>query len=447
MSYIWISSFLFDVAFEWYYFTHSDFTLGKRRVWVKVICALVQLWLYLPGMFPVNTALLRVAYRLVVYFIWLWEGEGISLRGALYTALFWTAVYTAFQNVFFGPFINDIASGRTDLFSPRLWSQIVVSILNIIVRIIYFGAVSKLLPLAGMIGANYSGMAFVVLINIILTYSKIAIMPSNQKFAETQAQMNVYYVLLQVALFLALLAFEYSRRSTVQAARLELQNVAGQALLASVKEKQQSEDAISSLRHDLKNHNISVKLLLDKGDIQGAMSYLDSVSEALQKTTKRFHTGNDLLDGLMLQKLSDPEKNGVKVTCTLDFSKSTDLMDNFDLCVLMGNILDNAVEACAAMPEDAEKFIRISGGQSANCQLIEVENSCASRDDQIHQSYSAESDQKCSHSLPLTTKANKTLHGFGLRNIKAVLERYGGTMDMEQSGGSYSITLLIPMES
>lgn len=446
MNYIWISSFIFDVAFEWYYFKHSEFTLGKRRTWVKVLCAVMQLWLYLPGMFPVNTALLRVAYRLVIYFVWLWKGEGIPLRGALYTALFWTAVYTAFQNVFFGPFINGIASGRTDLFSPRLLSQIVVSILNIIVRVIYFGAVSRLLPLAGMIGANYSGMAFVILINIILTYSKIAIMPSNQTFSENQARMNTYYVLLQAALLLALIAFEYSRRSTVQAATLELQNVTGQALLASVKEKQQSEDAIRSLRHDLKNHNISVKLLLDKGDIRGAMSYLDSVSEALQKTTKRFHTENDLLDGLMLQKLSEPEKNGVKVTCSLDFSKAAELMDNFDLCVLMGNILDNAVEACAAMPEDAERFIKISGGQSANCQLIEVENSSVSKDDPSHQSYSSGPGQNVSNPLPLTTKSNKALHGFGLRNIKAVLERYNGTMDIERSEGTYSITLLIPMK-
>ena len=447
MNYIWISSFIFDVAFSWYCFLHSDFTLGKRRNWVKVLCALALVWLYLPEMFPVNTALLRVVYRLLIYFVWIWLGEDIPRKGSLYTALFWVAAYTAFSNIFFGPFTSEFVSGRADLVASRFWSQVFISAINIIIRFLYFGSISKLLPLSGMIGANFSGIAFVVLLNIILTYSKIAIMPSSRNFDATQTRMNTYYILLQAALFMALIAFEYSRRRTVQAATLEIQNVAGQALLESIKDKQQSEDAIKSLRHDLKNHALSMKLLLDKGDDQGVRDYLDSIVDAAKNPVQGYNTGSDLLDGLLKQKLSPAKDAGVDVTCTLDFSDANDMMDNFDLCVLMGNILDNATEACEAMPEASEKYIRISGGMSANCQIIQVENSCVSRDAARRSpSAGAGQDPAQIQQLPPTTKANKAIHGFGLRNIKAVLIRYGGTMDIEQSPGNYSITLLIPAD-
>lgn len=102
-----------------------------------------------------------------------------------------------------------------------------------------------------------------------------------------------------------------------------------------------------------------------------------------------------------------------------------------DLRVLLGNALDNAVEACQRVAPSERRFIRVSGGPSANYLLVRVENSCGNG-------------LALREGLP-TTKVNKALHGFGLRNIKGVLERYGGSLTIATEAGCFISTMLIPI--
>lgn len=83
-------------------------------------------------------------------------------------------------------------------------------------------------------------------------------------------------------------------------------------------------------------------------------------------------------------------------------------------------------------PCDARRFIKISGGPAANCQLVRIENS----DNKNNGALTA---------LPQTTKADKALHGFGLRSVNSVLKRYGGTMTITQEDNIYTASLLIPI--
>jgi hypothetical protein len=80
----------------------------------------------------------------------------------------------------------------------------------------------------------------------------------------------VYFVLLHIALLLALIAFEISRRRAVERASLQIQNNAAEALMQSIEDRQMSEEAVRTLRHDLKNHAVSMQLLLDNGEIEQA---------------------------------------------------------------------------------------------------------------------------------------------------------------------------------
>ena len=184
------------------------------------------------------------------------------------------------------------------------------------------------------------------------------------------------------------------------------------------------------MRHDLKNHAVSMQLLLENGEVDEAKEYLRNFLDAAKKPSDSFSTGNKLLDGLLKQKLSPAMTQGIDVNTAIDFTEGS-FIDNFDLCVMMGNILDNAVEACAALPEGSEKFINVSGGPTANYMLVEVKNSSARKAALLD-------------GLPATSKADKAMHGFGLRSVKKVLERYNGSMDIEQTNDTYSITLMIP---
>ncbi len=440
MNFLWLSSYIADIVIMWLYFRHSDFTVSKSRTWLKILLCIPLFFIYYGGLGIMPGAAARMLLRLAVCVLWIWQAEGIPFSGAVYSSLLWLAVYTAFQNIFFGPYLSEYATGRADLFSSHILSQIVLCAINIIFRGLFFGAIARILPFAGMIGANISGIFFMLLINIILTYSKTSVVNSSSGFEGVSPRMRTYFILLQLALLIAVIAFEVSRRHTVESATLRIQQTEAQALLENIKGNQTNEDALRSLRHDLKNHAISLQLLLDNGDVEGARKYLENFQSAAKSPAKTFSTGNQLLDGLLILKLKGPMEQGVRVSCSLDF-RGSEFIDNFDLCVLMGNILDNAVEACDAQPKDADRYITISGGPAANCMLVKVVNSRTQGSGDFGQT---EVSATGSAPLPATTKADKNLHGFGLRNVKSVLLRYSGSMNIEKTQTNYSISLLIP---
>ena len=430
-NFIWISSYIVDLLFIWLFFKRSAYTPQRQHKWLKPVLSVVLVVLYLNNAFlSIPYASVRVALRAAIYFIWIFIAEGVPLRPSVYAAIFWTGAYTLFQNVFFGPYFNAFFSGQNNIFESRLLSQIVLSLINILLRAVYYAIITRLLPFEGIAGAQISHIVFAAGICALSVYTKDTSARMSRSFETGPAQFSVYFILLHVAMLLALVIFEYSRRRDVERASLQIQNNTTKALMQSIQDRQMSEDAVRTLRHDLKNHAISLQLLLEHGETDKAMEYLENFRNAAKNPVSGFETGSQLLNGLLRQKLSNAEEQGIDVSCALDFTEGS-FIDNFDLCVIMGNILDNAVEACCALPEGAERYIKISGGPMANYMNIEVENSSARKAQLLG-------------GLPATSKADKALHGFGLRSVKSVLERYDGIMDIEQTDGSYSISLMIP---
>ena len=434
MNYIWISSYIADLVFIWLFFKRSAYVPQRQLKWMKPVLAVVLVTLYLNDSFiPIPNASVRVIIRALICFVWIFAAEGVPWRPAAYAAVFWTAAYTLFQNIIFGPQFVHIFSGQLDIAGSHFWSQIILSIINIAIRFVYFGILTWILPFEGIAGAEIFHIVFAVGVCVMAIYTKDTSARMRSSFADAPSHFSVYFILLHIALLLALIAFEISRRRTVERASLQIQNNTAEALLKSIEERQLSEEAVRTLRHDLKNHAVSLQLLLDNGQIDEAKEYLKSFQQAAKKPSDSFNTGNQLLDGLLRQKLSPAMKQGIDVTASVNFADGS-FIDNFDLCVMMGNILDNAVEACMQLPEEAGRFISVSGGPAANYMLLEVRNSSARKAALLD-------------GLPATSKPDKAMHGFGLRSVKRVLDRYNGTIDIEQSDDSYSITLMIPFNS
>lgn len=107
----------------------------------------------------------------------------------------------------------------------------------------------------------------------------------------------------------------------------------------------------------------------------------------------------------------------------MDFQQGA-FIDDFDLCIIVGNALDNALESCLSV-RDEHRFIDVKGGPSAGCLLIQVANSSARP-------------ALLAGNLPSTTKTNQDNHGFGLRNIRRSLEKYQGTMDTHWEDGVFT---------
>lgn len=170
-----------------------------------------------------------------------------------------------------------------------------------------------------------------------------------------------------------------------------------------------------AIRHDIKNHLAVVKGFLDRENYKQARKYIESIAEISAELSFPCHTNNPILDIVIGNKLGLAKENGIQVSCCLKVPKSSQIMD-MDFCIIMANALDNAVHACKKIKK--ESFIEISGRRQGEFFLIEIENSCEQNQWE-----------------------NK--EGIGLTNIRTVIEKYNGAMNISCQNETFCLSLLL----
>lgn len=183
------------------------------------------------------------------------------------------------------------------------------------------------------------------------------------------------------------------------------------------------------LRHDMKNHMIALQGLLDNREWEKMQNYLNQMLQAGNISDSEEVTGNKVADALLYRKRKQAEKKNIIWECDLHIPQICGV-DEFDLCVLLGNMLDNAIEACDRMKEGAHKFINIQSGRIKGCLLIEVKNSTS---------------MESIDETGISQKENPEEHGIGLINIRETAHKYDGVVNTEMDNGVFIISILIPL--
>jgi len=166
------------------------------------------------------------------------------------------------------------------------------------------------------------------------------------------------------------------------------------------------------LRHDMKQNYNAISTLAAQGKYDKLKGYLSDLSRLIETTEAAVNTGNDIADAILGSKLSYAKNHGIKTLCGTvnDFAGIEDI----DLCNLLGNMLDNAIEACMTCPDEEEKYLEVS--ISANNGNITVITKNTFNSDVIGKNPKL-----------LTTKDDITeAHGFGIRTIRNIAAKYQG---------------------
>ena len=181
------------------------------------------------------------------------------------------------------------------------------------------------------------------------------------------------------------------------------------------------------LRHDMKNHIIALTALSRNKEWEKIEDYLKNMEGVILDAGGDL-TGNKAVDALLYQKRKQAEGEDIKWECDMQMPKGC-CINEFDLCVLMGNILDNALEACGRMQKDENRFINIQARTVKKCFLIEVKNSM---------------DRTEKFTEGFTNKDDSQEHGIGLLNVGDVVNRYNGAVHKEAGKGIFVISILMP---
>lgn len=172
-----------------------------------------------------------------------------------------------------------------------------------------------------------------------------------------------------------------------------------------------------SYRHDFNNHLSIVNGLLDKNKASEAREYLSKLGKVAEALSFLSNTGNTVVDALLSNKLSVAQQEKIAVDCDVAFPQKSNL-DDFDICVILVNAIDNAITACQLV-EEAGRYIKLSTQLDGDFFMIEIVNSC---------------DPK---------KRNAGGAGLGISNIQQVAEKYRGAVTAEMKGDGFYLHVLL----
>ena len=191
----------------------------------------------------------------------------------------------------------------------------------------------------------------------------------------------------------------------------------------------QSFRSISSVIHDTNKHLVYLNECVERHEVDEAKRYIGTAIEHIDKSYKRINTGYLPIDALVSNSLNIAEANNITFKSDIKIEKERICIERYDLCVALGNLLDNAVEACKKVSNPDDRIISVSIVTGDNSMVIHIENSAERM---------KENDFK-------TDKKDKLLHGYGISNVKAISEKYGGVFTIERRESSCEATLIFPI--
>lgn len=195
---------------------------------------------------------------------------------------------------------------------------------------------------------------------------------------------------------------------------------------------QGEEKQLAGFRHDFKNHMLCLKNLLSMNKNQEAIKYLDCITGTVNSFYPDYSSGNAYADAVIREKLALARTWGIRMETDLIFPAS-DLIDPADLCIILSNALDNALEACRKSNCQTDvPIINASSCVQSSFLIIEITNPIPYN-------------RKLKTTLLPSTKEKSHLHGIGLSNIRDAVERCHGTLELSISEEIFHFFVMIPL--
>lgn len=248
---------------------------------------------------------------------------------------------------------------------------------------------------------------FVISIVIVITYAAIRV---------PQIQQSAFYLVCVLFAFDILIYYVFTRLARNRKEKQEYKLLALQYenTIRNAQDIQRLYSDVRALRHDMANHLLCLSQILQDQE-NGQNEAKKYVQHLLKQQEQVQHviifSGNDALDAIVNVKMAAAEQRGLTVEIAI--GDPLYFVEAEDICVLLGNLLDNAIDAAQ---KTKERMIWLRIQRQEDYVLIHIKNSIAATVLQ-------------NNPLLQTTKAQKLVHGVGIKNIKCIVKKYKGMID------------------
>lgn len=180
-------------------------------------------------------------------------------------------------------------------------------------------------------------------------------------------------------------------------------------------------------KHDFHHHLQTLKGQLEAGETERALKYIEELDYEITHVDTLLKTGNLAADVILSAKIAQAKEYGIAVTIKAVIPEQL-LLSDVELSIILGNYLENAIEACKQVKE-GERFIRLYIKEKGTMLYFSMLNSAGAK-------------QKKEGSLFASQKSG--MHGFGLKRAESILEKHGGWCKYNSEDGAFSTEFLVP---
>ena len=265
----------------------------------------------------------------------------------------------------------------------------------------------------------FLGLAVFVLVLIVYRFEE------QYNYFTTNPEVNLLFSIYMVAADIFLLALLYgvfqSRKMMGEMEQLE------EVIRRQEKQYQlmkENIDLVNIKCHDMKQQISMYENRIDRE----ALSEIKSIINVYDTT---FKTGSEVLDIFLQEKLLRCESAGIKLDCIVD-GKCVEFIRPADLYTLVGNAIDNAMEAVQKIENPEERLITLRIRKAMNMVLLHVDNKYTG-------------DIRMKDGVPKSTKGDDANHGFGMWSMRLIAEKYKGTLTVVAEHGIFNLNVVIPV--
>lgn len=237
----------------------------------------------------------------------------------------------------------------------------------------------------------------------------------------------VIIIALLVALIVGMLHINNSR--VVSEKMVDVLSRQIEAQISHYKDLKDHDDELRGFRHDFKEIITYLKVMLTANDTESALKYIENINIITQKEDKLFDSGNYIADAMLADKNQKAKEYNTSI-CFDGFIPTTRI-PMLDLCIILSNAIDNAIEACAIV--EGSKIINIHSKIRVDSWFLFIDNPVLQQVNIFQNTIT-------------TTKKDKAIHGFGLRNIDRIVQKHKGKMHLKCENGIFSFQTMLLLD-
>lgn len=188
------------------------------------------------------------------------------------------------------------------------------------------------------------------------------------------------------------------------------------------------------IRHDMHHHLNAISTLNQEGKYQELTAYLKRYTDVFQELEQFTFSGSPAIDNILNYSMGLAKEEGIAIKTDFAPFREPLTLDVIDMTVILGNLMENAIEACRQLPKDSLRFIHIWMQKKDRSLLIQIENTCLA---------GGRESAEFTDGTEFTSTKPAAFHGQGLKSICYVAAKYGGSAEFKKENGIFTARVVL----